>query len=196
MSESTPGPSSRPSTAEPDQPLSSMRRPTVVEAGLAASPPSSPIRQAGGFRPTGRCARSAKPLPTADGSGPTYARRYALFTLAGIAGKDDLDAPDRGLPRQAADVPVKSGEVKGSSVLGRRFHLFRAHEGGCRPPCSPVRTPPSSELTLRASSLGCVRPRRRSPGRAARPADQEHRADAPLVCSTLTHRCNHRLVCS
>jgi hypothetical protein len=24
----------------------------------------------------------------------TYARRYALFTLVGIAGEDDLDAPD------------------------------------------------------------------------------------------------------
>jgi len=26
----------------------------------------------------------------------TYARRYALFTLVGIAGEDDLDAPDLG----------------------------------------------------------------------------------------------------
>jgi hypothetical protein len=24
----------------------------------------------------------------------TYARRYALFTLVGIAGEDDIDAPD------------------------------------------------------------------------------------------------------
>jgi hypothetical protein len=29
----------------------------------------------------------------------TYARRYALFTLVGIAGEDDLDAPDLALPR-------------------------------------------------------------------------------------------------
>jgi hypothetical protein len=28
------------------------------------------------------------------GAALTYARRYALFTLAGIAGEDDLDAPD------------------------------------------------------------------------------------------------------
>src|SRR5207247_10693267 len=28
------------------------------------------------------------------GSALTYARRYALFTLVGIAGEDDLDAPD------------------------------------------------------------------------------------------------------
>ena len=30
----------------------------------------------------------------------TYARRYALFTLVGIAGEDDLDAPDLGAPRK------------------------------------------------------------------------------------------------
>jgi hypothetical protein len=28
------------------------------------------------------------------GTALTYARRYALFTLVGIAGEDDLDAPD------------------------------------------------------------------------------------------------------
>src|ERR1700716_3839005 len=44
--------------------------------------------------------------PIADASAPqrmgaalTYARRYALFTLVGIAGEDDLDAPD--LPVQS-----------------------------------------------------------------------------------------------
>ena len=32
------------------------------------------------------------------GAALTYARRYALFTLAGIAGEDDLDAPDLAAP--------------------------------------------------------------------------------------------------
>src|SRR3954471_12422487 len=32
--------------------------------------------------------------PHRMGAALTYARRYALFTLAGIAGEDDLDAPD------------------------------------------------------------------------------------------------------
>ena len=32
--------------------------------------------------------------PHKMGAALTYARRYALFTLAGIAGEDDLDAPD------------------------------------------------------------------------------------------------------
>jgi hypothetical protein len=33
--------------------------------------------------------------PHRMGAALTYARRYALFTLVGIAGEDDLDAPDR-----------------------------------------------------------------------------------------------------
>ena len=32
--------------------------------------------------------------PRRMGAALTYARRYALFTLVGIAGEDDLDAPD------------------------------------------------------------------------------------------------------
>jgi ERF superfamily len=32
--------------------------------------------------------------PQRMGAALTYARRYALFTLVGIAGQDDLDAPD------------------------------------------------------------------------------------------------------
>jgi hypothetical protein len=39
--------------------------------------------------------------PQRLGAALTYARRYALFTLVGIAGEDDLDAPD--LAKQARD---------------------------------------------------------------------------------------------
>jgi hypothetical protein len=44
-------------------------------------------------------------------------RRRRARSKHGIAGEDDLDAPDLGVPRQAAGVPVKSGEVNGSTVL-------------------------------------------------------------------------------
>ena len=37
--------------------------------------------------------------PQRMGAALTYARRYALFTLVGIAGEDDLDAPDLCGPR-------------------------------------------------------------------------------------------------
>src|SRR5258708_9372799 len=40
------------------------------------------------------------------GAALTYARRYALFTLVGIAGEDDLDAPDLGsVPKAEAELP-------------------------------------------------------------------------------------------
>src|SRR5580700_3549539 len=42
--------------------------------------------------------------PHRMGAALTYARRYALFTLVGIAGEDDLDAPDLGAtPKAGAD---------------------------------------------------------------------------------------------
>jgi hypothetical protein len=40
------------------------------------------------------CAISDTTYPRRMGAALTYARRYALFTLVGIAGEDDLDAPD------------------------------------------------------------------------------------------------------
>src|SRR5271166_3313391 len=47
------------------------------------------------------------------GAALTYARRYALFTLVGIAGEDDLDAPDllgRPRPTQQATKPTKGAQ--------------------------------------------------------------------------------------
>jgi hypothetical protein len=40
------------------------------------------------------CAISETATPHRMGAALTYARRYALFTLVGIAGEDDIDAPD------------------------------------------------------------------------------------------------------
>ena len=40
------------------------------------------------------CPLTDLPTPQRMGAALTYARRYALFTLVGIAGEDDLDAPD------------------------------------------------------------------------------------------------------
>ena len=41
------------------------------------------------------------------GAALTYARRYALFTLVGIAGEDDLDAPDLTTPTNKTSGPEK-----------------------------------------------------------------------------------------
>src|SRR5271169_5862792 len=44
------------------------------------------------------CAIADTAEPHRMGAALTYARRYALFTLVGIAGEDDLDAPDLTAP--------------------------------------------------------------------------------------------------
>jgi hypothetical protein len=44
------------------------------------------------------CAISETAAPHRMGAALTYARRYALFTLVGIAGEDDIDAPDLNAP--------------------------------------------------------------------------------------------------
>ena len=54
------------------------------------------------------CLVSETATPHRMGAALTYARRYALFTLVGIAGEDDLDAPDlNGTPDVA---PYGSGQ--------------------------------------------------------------------------------------
>jgi hypothetical protein len=47
--------------------------------------------------------------PQRMGAALTYARRYALFTLVGIAGEDDLDAPDLCVPPPAAGSAGRAG---------------------------------------------------------------------------------------
>jgi hypothetical protein len=55
------------------------------------------------------------------GAALTYARRYALFTLVGIAGEDDLDAPDLGAaPKPAAELPQPGGQSNGQAAAGKR----------------------------------------------------------------------------
>ncbi len=58
------------------------------------------------------------------GAALTYARRYALFTLVGIAGEDDLDAPDLGEGANAdaasrADAANKAGAADKDRVAAR-----------------------------------------------------------------------------
>jgi hypothetical protein len=54
------------------------------------------------------CPVSETATPHRMGAALTYARRYALFTLVGIAGEDDLDAPDLNDGRSALPQPTAS----------------------------------------------------------------------------------------
>src|SRR5947199_6503891 len=60
------------------------------------------------------CAVAETANPQRMGAALTYARRYALFTLVGIAGEDDLDAPDvcAAPPTTAARTGSGSGELR------------------------------------------------------------------------------------
>jgi hypothetical protein len=53
------------------------------------------------------CPVSDTDIPHRMGAALTYARRYGLFTLVGIAGEDDLDAPDIAAPIVPRSEPVK-----------------------------------------------------------------------------------------
>jgi hypothetical protein len=65
------------------------------------------------------CAISETAAPHRMGAALTYARRYALFTLVGIAGEDDLDAPDPTTPTDRTPGPQTpkaygNGQLKGT----------------------------------------------------------------------------------
>ena len=62
------------------------------------------------------CAISETTTPHRMGAALTYARRYALFTLVGIAGEDDLDAPDLIAP--AAPDPGPKRSVTSNKIAG------------------------------------------------------------------------------
>jgi ERF superfamily len=51
--------------------------------------------------------------PQRMGAALTYARRYALFTLVGIAGEDDLDAPDTCVPAPVTDASITESSTGG-----------------------------------------------------------------------------------
>jgi hypothetical protein len=62
------------------------------------------------------CAISETTAPHRMGAALTYARRYGLFTLVGIAGEDDLDAPDLIAPTTSSP---RSEEPAGGKTKGR-----------------------------------------------------------------------------
>ena len=66
------------------------------------------------------CAISETATPHRMGAALTYARRYALFTLVGITGEDDLDAPDLDaptVPRSGPEQPLAPA-MAGSTAVG------------------------------------------------------------------------------
>src|SRR5258708_4013597 len=80
------------------------------------------------------CPVSETAAPHRMGAALTYARRYALFTLVGIAGEDDLDAPDLGAaPKAGGD------QLPGPDGRSSNGHAFAA--GLHAPPGARRKTP-------------------------------------------------------
>ena len=71
------------------------------------------------------CSLEDMASPKRMGAALTYARRYALFALVGIAGKDDLDAPDLNAP---AASEFWSQEAIAERATKRRPKSFRAED--------------------------------------------------------------------
>src|SRR5262249_45295479 len=78
--------------------------------------------------------------PQRMGAALTYARRYALFTLVGIAGEDDLDAPDlttAGPPNTDTNSPRSDNRAQ-----------IIAHGPVNRPPAGAGKRAPSTNTIL------------------------------------------------
>jgi hypothetical protein len=83
------------------------------------------------------CAISETGAPRRMGAALTYARRYALFTVVGIAGEDDLDAPDLAEGGKV-DAANKAGvaDMEGGAVSSQPAEAV----GEMRPATAPRRT--------------------------------------------------------
>jgi hypothetical protein len=91
--------------------------------------------------------------PQRMGAALTYARRYALFTLVGIAGEDDLDAPD--LTRSSTQYPEGGGSTGNRSGNGARASIRRTPPNDRKPApgLNPI-LPPEESAALRERLIG------------------------------------------
>ena len=100
------------------------------------------------------CAVTETSAPHRMGAALTYARRYALFTLVGIAGEDDMDAPDLAAPASQAEQPQREvGNGKGG-LNGSNNHAPRYMT---RRPDVRARNPTPRLLDGEASAELCAR---------------------------------------
>jgi ERF superfamily len=83
------------------------------------------------------CQISETSAPRRMGAALTYARRYALFTMVGIAGEDDLDAPDVINDRPSGDKAAEANPGFGANGALVRGHPVQARTA--KPATPPVR---------------------------------------------------------
>jgi ERF superfamily len=99
------------------------------------------------------CAIAETATPRRMGAALTYARRYALFTLVGIAGEDDLDAPDLNL---RAGAPANDGDPNerdaAQATTAQAEATTSPRERGAVTFQPSIRVPANHEPAVRASS--------------------------------------------
>ena len=96
------------------------------------------------------CPVTETAAPHRMGAALTYARRYALFTLVGIAGEDDLDAPD--LPSD----PVSPSRLNGHGEPDQFNAAGRSSNPPSRrlPSAKPRPLPPDQSASVCEHLLG------------------------------------------
>jgi ERF superfamily len=106
------------------------------------------------------CAISETAAPHRMGAALTYARRYALFTLVGIAGEDDLDAPDLlspAVPETKTDHPIENRKDRLNGGQGQSFSGVHRTKAGSRSSAAMLEPAASAILRERLiSELGAV----------------------------------------
>ena len=107
------------------------------------------------------CPVSETAAPHRMGAALTYARRYALFTLVGIAGEDDLDAPDLPTLELKGEVGIapqsaasgRSGNGHASAAATTAIATSRPQRRSSIPLAKPILDADAS-ATLRDQLLG------------------------------------------
>jgi hypothetical protein len=98
------------------------------------------------------CAISESATPRRMGAALTYARRYALFTLVGITGEDDLDAPDLNLK-------IEPSAVADAFTTDRQARSLASDEIARAASIRRVATTRSSKVTLDSDRSAALRER-------------------------------------
>ena len=95
------------------------------------------------------CSVSEPAAPQRMGTALTYARRYALFTLVGIAGEDDVDAPDL----DAIPGPSKPDRPNGAASDGHAPSVVPSEVRRRTPPRVATIVLPPDQSTLERDRL-------------------------------------------
>jgi hypothetical protein len=99
------------------------------------------------------CPVSETVAPHRLGAALTYARRYALFTLVGIAGEDDLDAPDLNPVASSRHSDSPKSEQRGVEQASRDEVFKRSERSARAERAKPAKLFPDASENLRGQLI-------------------------------------------